>query len=369
MAGNRISGVSSVFRVNHEQLLKHVKRHYFGKDMPPMFLWGPPGIGKSFTFRHAAKEIADEMGLTYSENPADYGGNDKKFVYNDVRAAQLDPSDSKGLPTFEDDTVVWRIPKFFPKSGQGILSFDELNRAPDIVRSSLYSLLDRGILGDYVKPESWLVVGAGNRLEDRVGVFDMEGTLCNRFAHYELISPDAEYWVNNYAIKHGIDHRIIGYIMYRKLNIYNYDPMSRTEQAFATPRSWEFGSKLISGLPNEEVGVIQAAVGMGIGIEFEQFCKDMNKYDVEKILDGKIDFPTEPSEKYAATASIAEYYQGEKKNLEKIFNYTTKIKEAEFGMLMIVLSRQLQQNAFKKQLSSVLDANKEVSKRYGKFMF
>ena len=66
----------------------------------PVFLWGNIGIGKSDLVRG----IADEVNL--------------KMI--DIRAAQLDAVDTRGLPSVEDGLTIWNVPDFFPRDPDSI---------------------------------------------------------------------------------------------------------------------------------------------------------------------------------------------------------------------------------------------------------
>ena len=124
----------------------------------PVFVWGPPGAGKSSIVQHVAQ--AERMRVI------------------DIRAPLLDPTDLRGIPTVSDGSARWCPPSFLPSEPEpGILFFDELNAAPAMVQASLYQLtLDRRV-GEYVLPEGWRIVAAGNRAEDRAVVFRMPSTL------------------------------------------------------------------------------------------------------------------------------------------------------------------------------------------------
>ena len=75
-------------------LAKLVKEQLAGGAPQPVMLWGPPGIGKSDIVKTATKECGIEL--------------------RDIRLAQLDPVDLRGVPTVENGQTKWAIPSFFP---------------------------------------------------------------------------------------------------------------------------------------------------------------------------------------------------------------------------------------------------------------
>lgn len=60
----------------------------------PVFLWGPPGCGKSSLVRAVAARRGTPV--------------------IDVRASLLDPTDLRGIPMLEGGRAVWCPPSFLP---------------------------------------------------------------------------------------------------------------------------------------------------------------------------------------------------------------------------------------------------------------
>jgi hypothetical protein len=84
--------------------------------------------------KQAAKELAKELNLEYSEDIADIN-NEKKFLVVDIRLAQCDPSDLRGIPVFDKEAkaTIWLPPEQFPRKGHGIIFYDELNLSAPLV--------------------------------------------------------------------------------------------------------------------------------------------------------------------------------------------------------------------------------------------
>ena len=218
----------------------------------PAFVWGPPGTGKSSIVRSVAA--------------------DTKLPVIDLRAALLDPTDLRGIPTIEAGRAVWCPPSFLPKEGDvpGVLFLDEINAAPPLVQAGLYQLvLDRRV-GEYVLPKGWWIVAAGNRQQDRAVTFRMSSALANRFVHVTL-EVDVDDW-RNWAIEKGLDPLVVSFIGFRPA-LLNEAPGE--SPAFATPRSWEMLSDLLRSFGSVKacIDLIPGVVGEGPAREFTAFVK------------------------------------------------------------------------------------------------
>ncbi len=234
----------------------------------PVFLWGPPGVGKSSVVR----EVAAKAGWNLI----------------DLRASLLDPTDLRGLPAVTSGKAVWYPPSFLPHEpdSKGVLFFDELNAAPPLVQASLYQLtLDRRV-GEYVLPEGWRIVAAGNRAEDRSVVFRMPSALANRFVHldFEVDASDWRVW----AQQHGIHPLVLAFLTFKPKLLFDLGDASR---AFATPRSWEMLSAALDrfGTANDLDDIAPGIVGEGVAIEFLAYCRDTI---TEKLVQSIIADPT-----------------------------------------------------------------------------
>lgn len=320
-------------QINHNELKKAIERAYERKV--PLFVWGTMGIGKSSVIREFAKE--------------------NKLDFVDVRISQLEPSDLRGLPTTVNGEVTkWLPPSWLPKSNsdsKGILFFDEINLAPpSIMASTMQLVLDRR-LGDYTLPDGWVIISAGNRIEDKGNVFEMSMPLCNRFSHLELGIPSVENW-SAWAVNRGIDGRIVSFLNFKPSRLFSFDNKAK-DKAFATPRSWEFCSRLIEGLDaNDSTDTLVAScVGEGTAIELGAFLKLTQKINAKDLLDNpkKIKKIEEIDLKYCLVGSVAEYFKAHKdaETLEKVFGVVKEL-EAEFGVLLIRLARGMDRVSFDK---------------------
>jgi len=289
------------------------------KQKVPTFIWGAPGIGKSSIVKQIAKE------------------SNVEFI--DLRLALMDPTDLKGIPFYDKEThtALWAPPAFLPSCGEGILFLDELNSAAPSVQSSAYQLiLDRRV-GEYVLPNGWAIIAAGNRDGDRGVTYRMPAPLANRFVHFELeVSVDD--W-REWAYKHGLDEKIIAYISYKNEHLFTFDTKSNVK-SFATPRSWEYvGEILQSKLPKSLLyETISGTVGREVSVSFLSFIKVMNRLpNIEAILNAKSDeYSDEVDVLYALSSGIVSAYLKHQNDtsLNNLLTYTLNMK-SEFAVMIV----------------------------------
>jgi len=254
----------------------------------PVFIWGPPGIGKS----SIVKQIAHKAELDFL----------------DLRLSLLDPTDLKGIPFFNAETKegVWAKPSFLPSdpNSTGILFLDEINTAPPAVQASAYQLiLDRKV-GEYTLPKGWSIVAAGNRENDRGVVYKMPPPLANRFVHFEMEVDFNDWKAWAYSVK--IESTIIAYLAYDKSMLFTFDASSN-EKSFATPRSWEYVDSIIKADIEKDLilDTISGAVGREAAVgylSFKNVMKDLP--DLGTILDGSLTVIEEENSKVMMALSI-----------------------------------------------------------------
>jgi hypothetical protein len=280
-----------------------------------MFIHGTMGIGKSDAISRWAEKMAERLGLVASENLSDLN-DEKKFLVVKLPLHQMDVSEIKGIPFPNDDRTgtVFLPLGLLPTKGQGVIFLDELNLAAPMVQSNAYQLILDRKLGFYSVPDGFTVVAAGNMLDDRGHTFEMANPLKNRFLHYQLNVPTYDEWVKEWAVKNGVDHRIIAFLGFQRDYLYKYDSNIQEEVfTIPTPRAWAFTSKMIQGVNNpEEVEEnVSMAVGSAIAMEFVAWMALSTKYDIEGIYAGKdfkIPAEDEVDHTYSLISALVGFY-------------------------------------------------------------
>jgi len=239
----------------------------------PVFIWGPPGIGKS----DIVKQIGDEQ--------------NRPVI--DVRLSLWEPTDIKGIPYYNSslNTMSWAPPAELPTDpdSNAILFLDELNSAAPATQAAAYQLILNRRVGTYRLPDGVSIVAAGNRETDKGVTYRMPAPLANRFLHVEL-RTDFEDWLF-WATANNVHQQVVGYLSFAKQDLYDFDPKSAS-RSFATPRSWSFVSDLLVDDDlddNTLTDLISGAVGEGPTHKFMAHRKVSKQMpNPEDILLGKV---------------------------------------------------------------------------------
>jgi hypothetical protein len=242
----------------------------------PLFLWGPPGIGKSELVAEIAQELGGHM--------------------IDLRLGQMEPTDIRGIPFYNKDSgkMDWAEPVDLPTEEFAsqypivVLFLDEMNSAAPSVQAAAYQLILNRRVGKYFLPDNVVMVAAGNRESDKGVTYRMPTPLANRFIHQEMRVDFPSY--QEWAVNNNIHKDVVGYLSFAKQDLYDFDPKSAS-RAFATPRSWTFVSQILEDEDGDDdtiMNLIAGTVGEGLAVKFMTHRKIAGKMPrPEDILSGK----------------------------------------------------------------------------------
>ena len=300
--GNKKSAIDLHNTISAEQAYNLIKRSCQAliadpsqaSKLPPILLRGAPGVGKSTIVQQVAKDLG--------------------IGFVDIRLAQREPCDLRGLPVPNDETksVDWYVTGDLPRDpdSKGILFFDEITSADKSLQVASYELiLDRRLGKLYKVPDGWFIVAAGNRVTDRAVATAMSSALANRLMHFEL-DANAEDWYF-WAIAHGLNPSVTGFIKYRPNLLFKMKDQN-LEQGWPSPRSWERVSNIIPQYGDDEDllrSAVYGLVGNQAGVEFMEFHKIQCEFDdvLEILTDPKKEFtvPDKADRLYAFTSAVS----------------------------------------------------------------
>lgn len=329
----------------------------------PIFLWGPPGIGKS--------DIVHQIGADLNAHVID------------VRLSLWEPTDIKGIPYFDsnDSKMVWAPPvelpdaEFAAKHENIILFLDEMNSAAPSVQAAAYQLILNRKVGTYTLPDNVFIVAAGNREADKGVTYRMPAPLANRFIHLEM-RVDFDNWFD-WATMNRVHKDVVGFLTFSKKDLYDFDPKSAS-RSFATPRSWSFVSELLEDDLDDgtTTDLVAGAIGEGLAVKFMAHRKVASAMpDPTDILAGKVKElkSKEVSAMYSLTVSLCYELKEAEDRKDKLFD--TKVNNFfrfamdNFDTEMVVMGIVLALTKY--QLSIDPDAVEcfdEFHNRYGKYI-
>ena len=264
----------------------------------------------------------------------------------DVRLAQREPVDVRGLPVPTENGVEWQVSAEWPRDpkSKGIILFDELTAADRSLQVAAYEfILDRRLGDLYKVPDGWYICAAGNRTADRAVSTTMSSALANRFLHVELES-NADNWLE-WAVKNEIHPSVSGFVRFRPAMLFNQEN-ENLERGWPTPRSWERVSTMLKVLPDDENLIrhtVYGLVGNRAGVEFLAFHKTAQNLSVKEMMLGKskVSIPQKADLRYALCSGVAYYIwrgQNEEESqalLDGFFRISLELGSDFAAMLMI----------------------------------
>lgn len=261
----------------------------------PLFVWGPRGIGKSNGIKQ------------YCKNRFHFG-NSVPFFFRDMRAAQMEASELRGLPKEDGDSFkylpsselptgnfidemgnTWgknsdpkpEVSPFYLKElkelkqeqhdkymtndefdkkwkfkgaveyHQGVLFLDEVNRGEDDVLQALFELILDHKTGGYELPSRMLIIGAGNPSGSRyrTNTFVSDAAFTSRWCHVNMeinndYVSDWMTYMKSVGVNSNISDKITQFCAGSNDHLIQTEDGSEQLIIEPNPRSWEFVAKI-----------------------------------------------------------------------------------------------------------------------------
>ena len=256
----------------------------------PIFLMGPPGIGKTAIMEQIAQELGvalvsysmthhtrqSALGLPFIETKT-YGGREysvSEYTMSEIIASCYDMTEETGLK-------------------EGILFLDEINCVSETLAPSMLQFLQYKIFGRHRVPEGWIVVTAGNPPEYNNSVRDFDIVTWDRLKRID-VEPDYDVW-KEYALNAGVHPAVTTYLDIKKGDFYKIET-TVDGKSFVTARGWSDLSDMIRlyeqhGIRVDESLVSQYLQNRRIAKDFAVYYDLFNKYradyQIDRILAGE----------------------------------------------------------------------------------
>ena len=250
----------------------------------PVFLMGPPGIGKTAIM----KQIADELGvglvsysMTHHTRQSTLGL--PKIVHKVYGDQEYDVSEYTMSEIFSS------VYDLMEDSGvrRGILFLDEINCVSETLTPTMLQFLQCKTFGRHQMPEGWIVVTAGNPPEYNRSAREFDIVTWDRLKRID-IEPDYPAW-KEYALRRGTHAAILTYLDAKKQNFYQIENTVDGKQ-FVTARGWSDLSDMIylyeqNHLPIDSKLISQYVQSPEIAEDFTIYYDLFNKYKADYQID------------------------------------------------------------------------------------
>lgn len=348
--------------------LRTVLDGYRDADVP-LLIRGATGIGKSRMVREDAQryasardrsfvawnELSREEKRAVAEEPGEY------HAFVDIRLAQVDPTDLRGLPDLDGSATTWHPPLWVEAlsrlAASGTVLLDELNLAPRAVQNAAYQVvLDRQV-GEHALGDDVWVVAAGNRQGDEANVRRLPAPLRDRFGQVKLREPTGGRngtWTE-WALDNDIDSRVISFVG-SPVGAGHVHGFERGKEAFATPRSWERVSDLIDGVgdPDRIERLAAPVVGSGPAVEFAGFLRSRESLTAVVETPAAIRSLEARSARIATMTGLAEAYARGDVPLDTVTRTAYHLDEGgetEVGILGLKQAKRLREDDFRENVT------------------
>ena len=285
-----------------KEQIKNAMTAYFTRDdtgeyaLPvhqqrPVFLMGPPGIGKTAVM----EQIAGEMGvalLSYSmTHHTRQSALGLPFIVHKCYQGGTVECD---VSEYTMSEIIASIYDLMETSGvrEGILFLDEINCVSETLAPVMLQFLQYKTFGRHRVPDGWIVVTAGNPPEYNNSVHEFDIVTWDRLKRID-VEPDYQVW-KEYALSVGIHPAVTSYLEIKPDHFYRVQT-SVDGRNFVTARGWEDLSRMIRLYEQHQIRVDQLLIGQylqdaKIATEFAQyydlFLKYRSDYQIPSILDG-----------------------------------------------------------------------------------
>jgi len=295
--------------------IQHVKPMLAKRYLNPktrkrvVYLRGKAGVGKSDVVSQTSEFLSDHV------------KNWRGVI--DLRLAQCDPTDLRGIPFVVDGQTVWAQPSFLPQEGAGFIFLDELSSAPPAVQAAAYQITQSP--QDFGIPPEWMIIAAGNSKSDRGVTFNLAAPLQNRMCDITVQTTLEDF--TNYAITQDVAPQILAFLQDRPDMLHKFEGGSEIKP-FPSPRSWFAVSDVLDlDLPlQDRIEMIRGDVGDEAALIFETHLRIWETMPrIDDILKGKnIPVPTELSVNYCIAMGLATRIDAE--NFDDAWKFLKQMK-------------------------------------------
>ena len=255
----------------------------------PLFLMGPPGIGKTAIVEQVAEELKINLisyTITHHTRQSAIGLpfiSRKKFGEKEYAVTEYTMSE-----------IVASVYEQIERSGiqEGILFLDEINAVSETLSPTMLQFLQYKTFGMHRVPEGFVIVTAGNPAEFNTSVRDFDIATLDRLRQID-IEVDLQSFTD-YAYQSSIHSAILSYLEIKKDRFY-FVRQDIEGKRYVTARSWEDLSKMLYAYEELHYPIDKALcmeylsdpeLAEDFSLYYSLYQKYKEKYHVPEILRG-----------------------------------------------------------------------------------
>lgn len=270
----------------------------------PVFLMGPPGIGKTAIMEQIASELRIGL-LSYSMTH-----HTRQSALGLPMIKQLEfEGNTYDISEYTMSEIIASIYQEMKVTGikNGILFLDEINCVSETLTPIMLQFLQYKVFGKHKVPDGWIVVTAGNPPEYNDSVREFDVATWDRLKRVD-VEPEFEAW-EKYAIESGVHYAVISYLKSKKNNFYKIET-TENGKSFVTARGWDDLSQMIQVYEHEDIEVDRQLISQYIQSEqiaqdfadyYEIYSRYRRDYNIIEILKGNVDDKTKARSAKAKT--------------------------------------------------------------------
>ena len=258
----------------------------------PVFLYGPPGIGKTAVM----EQIANELNIGLVSYSMTHHTRQSAIGLPFIAKKTFDEKEYS-VSEYTMSEILASVYNYIEETGkkEGILFLDEINCVSETLAPSMLRFLQYKTFGSHEVPKGWIVVTAGNPPEYNKSVREYDIATLDRI---KKIDVEASYDVwKEYAINNNVHPAILAFLDIKKNCFYSIENTPAGKR-FVTARGWEDLSRIMCLYEKKNLEIdaclieqyIQSpSVAQDFSNYYSAFKKLKDIFDIEKIFNGGFD--------------------------------------------------------------------------------
>ena len=258
----------------------------------PVFLYGPPGIGKTAVM----EQIANELNIGLVSYSMTHHTRQSAIGLPFIAKKTFDEKEYS-VSEYTMSEILASVYNYIEETGkkEGILFLDEINCVSETLAPSILRFLQYKTFGSHEVPKGWIVVTAGNPPEYNKSVREYDIATLDRI---KKIDVEASYDVwKEYAVNNNVHPAILAFLDIKRDCFYSIENTPAGKR-FVTARGWEDLSRIMCLYEKKNLEIdaslieqyIQSpAVAQDFSNYYSAFRKLKDFFNTEKILNGGFD--------------------------------------------------------------------------------